>query len=157
MEPDPEAWKKIEEILRCPVCHDMLNDAKFLPCGHTFCQSCLEQCQRHKPSTSIGMSCPMCKENSYVSSFRHIRAGLSDLPKNLIAQEIAEVVRQLKGEEDTEEDAAISSLFTARPAEIRPRPGRHSKRYKTNSLTAFYQFFISTIYVSISIVSINIF
>lgn len=131
MEPSPEDWKKIEDILRCPVCHDMLHDAKFLPCGHTFCQSCLELCQRHKPS-KIGMSCPMCKENSYISSFRHMRAGFSDLPKNLIAQEVADVVRRRNGDENTEEDPVISNLFPAAPApESRPRPGRHGKRYKT--------------------------
>ena len=84
----PDTWKKITDIVKCPVCHDMLNDAKFLPCGHTFCQSCLEACHRHQPST-IGMSCPMCKENSTVSSFHHMRAGLSDLPKNLIAEDVA--------------------------------------------------------------------
>lgn len=136
MDSSPEAWKKLEDIVKCPVCYGMLNDAKFLPCGHTFCQSCLEQCHSHKPS-SIGMSCPMCKENSTISSFRHIRAGLSDLPKNLIAQDVAEVVRNLRGNENSTEDAkfekTLKDLLRAKPAaEVKPRPGGNCKRYKTS-------------------------
>lgn len=83
-----EIWIHIEDILQCPICVELLQDARSLPCGHTFCQRCIEQCQ-----VSVdGISCPMCREHFIVSSID----WFSELPRNFIAEDISDIVITLK-------------------------------------------------------------
>ncbi|VDN02807.1 unnamed protein product [Thelazia callipaeda] len=36
--------EKIEQLLTCPICLDRYKQPKLLPCHHTFCLSCLDNC-----------------------------------------------------------------------------------------------------------------
>ena len=43
---------QLEESLKCPVCLEMLNEPRALPCLHTFCTSCLEKVVRELQNKS---------------------------------------------------------------------------------------------------------
>ena len=44
--------------LFCPLCHEMFNNPRLLPCLHTFCKRCLENLVVPRSST---LSCPACR------------------------------------------------------------------------------------------------
>ncbi|KAI9257297.1 hypothetical protein BDA99DRAFT_516075 [Phascolomyces articulosus] len=44
--------------LTCPICLQMLSDAKSTPCGHTYCKECIEHAFRSGQSV-----CPVCKQS----------------------------------------------------------------------------------------------
>ncbi|TRY97330.1 hypothetical protein DNTS_020614 [Danionella cerebrum] len=48
----------LSEELRCSVCLDVFMDPVTIPCGHSFCQSCLKQFW----DTGDNCFCPFCKE-----------------------------------------------------------------------------------------------
>ena len=34
--------KMMEGYLNCPVCHERIEDPRFLACGHSFCKGCID-------------------------------------------------------------------------------------------------------------------
>ncbi|XP_053309714.1 E3 ubiquitin-protein ligase TRIM47 [Spea bombifrons] len=46
------------EYLRCPVCLDVFHEPVTIPCGHTFCMSCITQCWSLQDAS---ISCPQCR------------------------------------------------------------------------------------------------
>ncbi|KAM9349979.1 zinc-binding protein A33-like [Symphorus nematophorus] len=50
---------KLEEMLTCPVCQDIFNDPRQLPCGHSMCMGCLENMRDH--SSDMPFRCPDCR------------------------------------------------------------------------------------------------
>ena len=48
---------RMAQELRCPLCFDTFNDPHVLPCQHSFCKECLDQCFR----VTSTMACPLCK------------------------------------------------------------------------------------------------
>ena len=50
------------ELLKCPVCHRNYDRPKLLPCLHTFCQACLQNCL-HQSQITNGQAflCPLCR------------------------------------------------------------------------------------------------
>lgn len=55
---DPEK-SKLEELLMCPVCHDIFKEPRQLPCGHSMCTGCLETLMDH--SSDAAFRCPDCR------------------------------------------------------------------------------------------------
>lgn len=43
----------------CSICHGVMQDASFIDCGHTFCQSCITSAVRNDAR------CPMCRADFY--------------------------------------------------------------------------------------------
>lgn len=52
--------KKLEDMLTCQVCQDMLKDPWQLACGHSFCRSCLKNRIDH--SETALLLCPTCDQ-----------------------------------------------------------------------------------------------
>ena len=46
--------REFETRLQCPVCMDRLRDCALRPCGHAFCQQCVNELVRPR--------CPLCRE-----------------------------------------------------------------------------------------------
>ena len=60
-----EAFKKLEEILKCSICLCTFTEPKQLRCGHTLCQQCLESQVAHDRQQgrhSRSIKCPVCRE-----------------------------------------------------------------------------------------------
>ena len=48
--------------LQCPVCKDIYNDPRFLPCAHTFCSACTNQLIAEEGGQRI--ICPLCRDEN---------------------------------------------------------------------------------------------
>jgi len=52
--------KSIDNLMQCAICNDTLTRPKLLPCFHSFCLSCLQQCFiDQQPATEV--ACPLCR------------------------------------------------------------------------------------------------
>eukprot|EP01135_Chromosphaera_perkinsii_P007725 Nk52_evm14s967 gene=Nk52_evmTU14s967 len=50
------------DVLDCPLCLKLLSRPSLLPCGHSFCQSCLER------TLDYDRRCPLCREAAVMQS-----------------------------------------------------------------------------------------
>ncbi|XP_062395829.1 nuclear factor 7, brain-like isoform X2 [Sardina pilchardus] len=52
----------LEDELSCPVCRELFREPLLLPCGHSFCRSCLEESWRERGREE--RRCPLCRHHS---------------------------------------------------------------------------------------------
>ncbi|XP_073676763.1 E3 ubiquitin/ISG15 ligase TRIM25-like [Garra rufa] len=55
-----EARVSQDEFL-CPVCLDLLKDPVAIPCGHSYCKSCITDCWNQEDQMRV-YSCPQCRQ-----------------------------------------------------------------------------------------------
>lgn len=53
--------KKTAEHLSCPVCRQLYNNPKYLPCYHSYCERCIE-----KLIVQSKITCPECRQEAKV-------------------------------------------------------------------------------------------
>ena len=68
--------KEVKDITECPICTNMFNNPKMLPCFHTFCLKCIKQYGEDK-RPGEALPCPMCRRE-----FKVPIGGLSKLSTN---------------------------------------------------------------------------
>ena len=76
-----------DEIVQCPLCADLLDDPKELPCTHAYCKKCLLELADHNGTCEgngkTSLECPVCREQHTVDT--------SALPEaNRITRELVE-------------------------------------------------------------------
>ncbi|XP_048014561.1 E3 ubiquitin-protein ligase TRIM47-like isoform X1 [Megalobrama amblycephala] len=50
-----------QDQFSCPVCLDLLKDPVTIPCGHSYCMSCITDCWNQEDQKRI-YRCPLCKQ-----------------------------------------------------------------------------------------------
>ena len=80
----------ISLILECPFCQEHFSEPCVLPCLH-----CLEKILDHQ-STTESIPCPVCRATYHLST-----DGINDLPKNILAGNLIDIVHQGDLQEQT--------------------------------------------------------
>jgi len=75
-----------QDEFKCAVCLDLLKDPVTIPCGHSYCKSCITVCWDQEDQMR-DYSCPQCKQT------------FSPRPALARNTMLAEVLEKLKKEE----------------------------------------------------------
>ena len=89
--------KKATINLTCPICYQLFNNPKYLPCHHSYCEQCLEKMQVQNK-----IICPECRKEAIVPP-----GEVKNLPNNFfINRMVDELVlkRKVEGEEEVKCD-----------------------------------------------------
>ena len=81
-------WRIFHHLLECKICTEDITVARVLPCGHSFCHKCLEQCLQHRVQNGK-LPCPTCRAPYNVTN-----AGVTGIPKNVFVNKFLEATRE---------------------------------------------------------------
>ncbi|VDI13874.1 Hypothetical predicted protein [Mytilus galloprovincialis] len=78
--------ENFDDLLTCTICLETFKVPKYLPCLHTFCESCIDTyivSSNEKDNTSEGFRCPVCRMFvSFKGRPEKLEAWASKLPNN---------------------------------------------------------------------------
>jgi hypothetical protein len=129
---DDTASPMFEEDLECPVCLRLLHIPTTLPCGHTFCMSCLSQTAARSPaaaedessSNQISCRCPVCRRESYFDELPQRNALLSALIAKHLPQAMEN--RMAEAARDEAEERRRSVITRRFRVSLQPYYGQRS-------------------------------
>ncbi|XP_078581862.1 tripartite motif-containing protein 2-like [Branchiostoma floridae x Branchiostoma japonicum] len=101
---------QFKEELTCSICLELFTRPKVLPCGHTFCQDCLQDLA----SRRVPLQCPNCRQQ-----VRLPPKGVTGLPDSHIIANMCERLEQqtsLSGE--TREQPQSGNRCSFHPSEV---------------------------------------
>ncbi|XP_052007931.1 tripartite motif-containing protein 16-like isoform X4 [Xyrauchen texanus] len=84
----------------CPVCLDLLKDPVTIPCGHSYCMSCITDCWNQDDQKRV-YSCPQCRQ-----SFTTRPAS----NKNTMLAEVVEKLKKTELQADVPVDAGAGDV-----------------------------------------------
>lgn len=84
--------QKLEDKLQCSICLELFRVPVTLPCGHNFCERCIDNHRNRQEQTANGAgggyTCPECR---YICE-RHL-----ELKKNVTLSDVVELARAGRG------------------------------------------------------------
>ena len=92
----------LEKEVTCPLCLDILQEPKKLPCDHVFCRGCLEALANRSLNASI--SCPECRTLASVP-----KEGVGNFPTAFRLNRLIEAFQQAEVREEVDVAAAEST------------------------------------------------
>ena len=84
--------KKAQNNLSCPVCYQLFNNPKYLPCYHSYCEGCLEKMQ-----VQSKIFCPECRKEAKVPA-----GGVKEFATNFFINRLVDdmiLKKKVTGEE----------------------------------------------------------
>ena len=91
-----------DDLTTCPICREMFDVPKSLPCLHTFCLKCLQEWFKDEhPGDEV--PCPMCRKEFQISP-----DGLDGLQHHFFIQQLVDV-RKASSEEFGEVPCKVCS------------------------------------------------
>ena len=84
-----EHHEHLERLIECAVCMDIANDPRRLPCGHSFCLSCLQRLWTSSQPTSK-VRCPQCRKDHWLGY-----EGPRSIPKDFIIDQIKDMLASM--------------------------------------------------------------
>lgn len=93
----------LEEEITCPLCLDILQEPKKLPCDHVFCKECLEKLANRSLNASI--SCPECRTPAGVP-----KGGAGNFPTAFRLNRLIEAFQQA----DVREEVDVAAVAGAK-------------------------------------------
>ncbi|XP_065892071.1 E3 ubiquitin-protein ligase TRIM45-like [Dysidea avara] len=72
--------KKAQNNLSCPVCYQLFNNPKYLPCYHSYCEGCLEKMQ-----VQSKIICPECRKEAKVPA-----GGVKEFATNFFINQLVD-------------------------------------------------------------------
>ena len=85
--------KKTTDFLTCPVCRQLFNNPRFLPCYHSYCEQCLENLQEQSK-----IICPECRRAATVPL-----GGVKSLQSNFFVNQLVGELANKSAKEGDEE------------------------------------------------------
>eukprot|EP00058_Branchiostoma_floridae_P012614 XP_002598102.1 hypothetical protein BRAFLDRAFT_85680 [Branchiostoma floridae] len=98
-----------KEELSCCICLELFTRPKVLPCGHIFCQGCLQNLTR----SGGAFKCPICRQQ-----VRLPHHGVSCLPDSHNIANMCEKLRQNSSSEETREQPQSGNRCSFHPSEM---------------------------------------
>ena len=89
--------KKAAVNLTCPICYQLFNNPKYLPCHHFYCERCLKKIQVRSK-----IICPECRKEATIPA-----GGVKNLPNNFFINRMVDELilkRKVEGEEEVKCD-----------------------------------------------------
>ncbi|XP_062403602.1 E3 ubiquitin/ISG15 ligase TRIM25-like isoform X2 [Sardina pilchardus] len=84
----------LEDELTCSICMCIFESPVTLPCGHNFCQGCLDVAWKE----NVPLACPHC---------RHTYSSKPELKKNTVLSAIVETIKTSSSESDYSKDVPV--------------------------------------------------
>jgi len=78
-------------LTTCPICKEMFDNPKSLPCLHAFCLKCIQNLYRKK-SPGDRATCPLCREE-----FQIPRDGVEHLKHHFMVQQLLDKEKERQG------------------------------------------------------------
>src|ERR1700733_2995337 len=86
-EKSADVHDKLEEVTTCCICDDTYRDPMILPCGHTFCLTCLQHIGSHTgKNPGDQMPCPVCRQE-----FKIPEDGFGALAMNIFVVKLIDI------------------------------------------------------------------
>ncbi|CAH0401260.1 unnamed protein product [Chilo suppressalis] len=92
----------IQDLVQCPLCLEVLHNAKMLPCQHTFCLACLTVYIADLPV----INCPICNAKIHVTGPNYV----NNLPPNLYIDSLLHLVGINKGLSSNEKSGSPAAV-----------------------------------------------